>query len=155
MPARLRYSCQLGPAAGPHIDAIRRRAGRQSLHACGVSGRIMRAAMRICLAIALCGGAPCVQAQTSNSTGNDLIRFCTDARESDARGMCWGFILGVVDMARIENKVGHLVCLPARADSQQIIDVAINYAKSNAGIRHESAGVVILSAMVDAFPCKR
>ena len=86
-------------------------------------------------------------------TGNDLLRFCTTPRSSDA---CFGYIERVADaMADGVPLFGRRACIPAGADAGQIRDVAVRYLESRPDIRHGSAAQLAAIAYSEAFPCPR
>jgi hypothetical protein len=45
-------------------------------------------------------------------------------------------------------------CIRADADNDQLIRIAVKYLNDNPAKLHNPAGTLVLSAMIDAFPCK-
>lgn len=61
-----------------------------------------------------------------------------------------GYVLGVVDSFSQNS-----ICLPNGAQNSQILDVVYNYLNAHPENRNRHAGVLVLIAMEQAFPCKK
>ncbi len=90
-------------------------------------------------------------------------------------GFCYGFILGSVESQKWGALIGILSvsdegefdtdkydllssfalgsCIPPTVENGQVIDIVVRYLRSNPEVRHESARMLIQSALKKAFPC--
>jgi hypothetical protein len=62
-----------------------------------------------------------------------------------------GYLAGVTDSA----SSGSLICLPAKLQFGQAIDVTINYLQSRPEIRHRIASDLLVEALQRSFPCRK
>jgi hypothetical protein len=77
-------------------------------------------------------------------------------REDYATGTCWGTFatfqraINTLDDKRLRF---FRVCAPATSTRHQLIAIFVEYARRNPQRLHEDFYPVVLSALVDAFPC--
>lgn len=72
--------------------------------------------------------------------------------------MCLSYISGSFDMLRMMNDVLNLkaVCVPDDGlSNDQLIRVIVKWIESHPERMHETARSAVLSAMTEAFPCKK
>jgi hypothetical protein len=83
--------------------------------------------------------------------GNQLYSVC----EIGPTPVCAGYLEGVFDsMAHGDTIYGWRLCTPeGNINYQQIKDIAINYLRNHANIRHYKAVSLIAEAFASAFPC--
>lgn len=65
-----------------------------------------------------------------------------------------GFIMGVSDAIALSSEV-QPYCVPESGGSTQLTAVVRRYLETNPEKWHESAALVILRALTEAFPCNR
>lgn len=96
-------------------------------------------------------------ASSAAITGNELL----ERLESSAptrRAHAEGFVVGVVyglDNAVQGPPATFCFDLPDRVTSGQMLDVAKAYLRDNPAHRHMPAEIIVLVAMVAAFPCAK
>jgi hypothetical protein len=100
--------------------------------------------------LALASLSPSAHAEFQS--GNELLAVCEDTDGYFNRGACVGYITGVADAH--QNATPH-VCLNSRITQGQVRDVAVRYLLLNPGRRHLPADVLVLQALLEAFPCAR
>jgi hypothetical protein len=86
-------------------------------------------------------------------TGNELHSQCTGS--TDEQLICAGYIVGVADGANTtaDTLDRRFLCLPVEVTRGQIKDIAVAYIGDHPEKRHFSAGSLILTALMTAFPC--
>ena len=114
---------------------------------------------------------PTVAGQVTQSaefmSGNELYRKCT-TREGSATyyqddAMCIGYIIGVHDglvtagstvtfMANLTTPL-RLACTPPGIEAGQLRDIVVNALRAKPAERNLNAGLLIMSALVEAYPC--
>lgn len=82
-------------------------------------------------------------------TGNDLFGHMRSTERLE-RGLADGYIMGVHDLSR-----GSDHCSPASANLTQVRDIVTAFLISVPAKRHLSADVLVLSALMGAFPCPK
>jgi len=92
-------------------------------------------------------------------SGNQLVDDCTaDPRSSthfQSDAYCIGFVVGVVDD---ETMIGDIlkrpiICLRPSVTAGQLRDVVIAYLQRHPEKRDYTAASLVMSAVLDAFPC--
>jgi len=76
-------------------------------------------------------------------------------------GLSWGatlvaFRLELAESVEEANTFNSIVlgyCIPSQSDNRQIADVVVASLHSNPSTRHESARILIVLALQEAFPC--
>lgn len=104
--------------------------------------------------ISLCAPA-CAQSDVAAlATGNNLYEACTGTQGTAQLG-CTGYIMGVADtLYALPSYTGKaVVCLPDGYDLQQVKDVVVKYLGAHPEDRAKSASVLVISALLVAFPC--
>lgn len=86
-------------------------------------------------------------------SGNDLIELC-EATQSDSvyfqkASECRAYIVGVYD-----SFTGYEFCPPQDVTMGQVVKIAKKYISNNPELSHKQAMVLVLSSLIDAFPCK-
>ena len=66
------------------------------------------------------------------------------------KGNAMGYIMGVVDAYS-----GIYICPPETITGGQVQDIVKNYLTQIPAKRHQGASVLVYSAMVEFFPCKK
>lgn len=119
----------------------------------------------IMLVITLAIGGLVADAAVGRGTfksGNDLLALC-EAVESEAAyfqktASCRGYVTGVLDYFWTINALegpARSVCMPANLTVGQAADIVTKHLKANPEIRHLTASMSVISAMVEAFPCAK
>jgi hypothetical protein len=104
-----------------------------------------------------------------SETGNGLLQACeVFEREVRIEGdkialpnrtdvhKCWGYMGAVQDLSGFVDETGQRVlgfCPDPKTKLTQYIRVSTNYARTHPQELHEKASVLILRAMLQAFPC--
>lgn len=97
--------------------------------------------------------------------GNDLLVLCargSEMRQQSCPAYIMGWIRGFHNGFEIASsfaeaskvKLPSLVCMPETVKSAQMVDVVVAYLERNPAKRHQDAGLLILDAMLEAFPCR-
>ena len=83
-------------------------------------------------------------------TGNKLLTACEAAEGTEDRGVCKGYIMGVIDQG---DDV--FFCIPAGKGItyRQAADMALKTLRDVPSIRNEPANTIITAVMMSAFPC--
>lgn len=78
-----------------------------------------------------------------------------DLQEAVDGSFCRGYVLGIVDsLIGISFVTTSTYCIPANADSDQLIRVAVKYLNDNPAKLHYPSGALVFRAITEAFPCK-
>jgi hypothetical protein len=99
-------------------------------------------------------------AQATFFDGNELWTYCNNRFSSEGNAaMCTAYILGVVDAAQQAqaNSPGSSCTLkiPENVSGRQIADIVVKALEQHPENRPNSAPSIVLSAVVDAFPCSQ
>ena len=93
--------------------------------------------------------------------GNDLYERLTDYKRETSRSlvsasMAFGFVVGVADTwnGQAGAKSGYMFCLPKNVKAGQLVDVVLEYLRTNPADRHYSAGSLVQASFDSAFPCR-
>jgi hypothetical protein len=86
--------------------------------------------------------------------GSKMLKM-TDIQEALNGSYCRGYVHGVVDaMAVMSASVITTYCIPANADGDQLIRIAVKYLNDNPAKLHYPSGALVVRAITEAFPCK-
>jgi hypothetical protein len=100
----------------------------------------------------------CQAALKIGTGGNKTIMIkptATDIQDAVDGSFCRGYVLGVVDAlisASVTTETTY--CIPANADSDQLVRVVAKYLNDNPAKLNDPAGLLVTKSMLDAFPCK-
>jgi len=83
-------------------------------------------------------------------SGNELKENCNKPSSSFGRGLCHGYVAGIIDAGS-----GILFCVPSNATLGQTTDMVIKYINENPAQLHNSADRIVVSAIAKDFPCKK
>jgi hypothetical protein len=90
-------------------------------------------------------------------TGNGLLRKCQGQGETTImamnKGFCLGIIAGYTDALRTSK--GRNVCIPNEVEWGQRMEVIVKYLENHPEKRHIYYEVLIIDALLEAFPCKK
>jgi hypothetical protein len=90
-------------------------------------------------------------------SGNSLLRVCTagpsDPTYYQHRARCGAYIAGIADAADRQKTEDHAVCVPGAVTAGQATDVVVAYLKAHPASRHRPAGILVIDALSNAFPC--
>lgn len=105
----------------------------------------------------------------SSVDGNYLLQSCQatimvlDGKQAPSDltqvGYCLGLVGGVretIDIIKQNEKdsvVG--ICVPAEANTYQLIRVIVKFLQNNPSMLHENRTALTIGALVTAFPCKK
>lgn len=86
--------------------------------------------------------------------GNKTLKV-TDIQQGLDATFCRGYVVGIAD-AMISMSVNNTTtyCIPTDADNDQLIRIAVKYLNDNPAKLHYAAGLLVLRAIAEAFPCK-
>lgn len=112
------------------------------------------------LAVAGCAVVLFVPNPAGALTGTDLYQSCRAQKNSMGDAMCLAYVRGFTDGIMAGSTVGEKFpsqyCPPAAGisaiQSRLIIE---KYLRDNPQELHTEAGLLVLSALLQAFPCKR
>ena len=79
--------------------------------------------------------------------GYELKELCENP---DERGLCVGYVNGVADSMIYEN----IFCTPSNSTHERFTLIVKKYLSEHPDKLHIHAGVLILDALKDAFPCQ-
>ena len=89
--------------------------------------------------------------------GNELHSYC----KGETTPLCNGIVGGTVHgyaLAELFHEKKHNIkpklCLPSGVANQQLIDIVKVYLQANPSVRHQDAYLLILLAVIEAYPCK-
>ena len=104
-------------------------------------------------------------------SGNDIYTICSDQSEQN-RAICGFYIIGLIEGARLGvamtlNALGKTsveetneitdyslgFCHPEGADYFQYQAIFLKYLNERPEIRHQTARLILISALGEAFPC--
>jgi hypothetical protein len=118
------------------------------------------------LSLVLCA----VAAFGANDTGdgNKLLSKCTSAvklQDSEALSpsemrdaeWCLGYVSGIddgIEMAFGTSNTARLYCIPEGVTSGQGVRVVVKWLRNHPDKLHNSARVLVVASLADAFPCK-
>ena len=70
--------------------------------------------------------------------------------------MCWGYIAGVNDnqMSHVASGKLRSYCLPQGVQFDQLAKVVRKYLEDNPAKLHLPGGILVISALEQAFPCR-
>ena len=91
------------------------------------------------------------------ASGNDWVDQCHSKVGTWQWSMCFGYARGVADGLMQWYYVAPetaVICIDKRVQSQQLVDVALDYIKANPKTRAEDAVVLLSRSFEDAGPCK-
>jgi hypothetical protein len=89
-------------------------------------------------------------------SGMILLQACEDP---DVSEICTFYIMGVHDHAailqawKVPSPIG-TYCVPITGDSRQLVATVIRYMQENPAKLHIGAPTVVVTALVQAFPCR-
>jgi Rap1a immunity proteins len=87
----------------------------------------------------------------------DLDRKQVPLKDAMDVGTCLGFISGVVDLNTMDldilKKPIHAWCVPDGVTATQLAKVVVKYGNDHPGELHFPGVIVVVSALVGAFPC--
>jgi hypothetical protein len=79
--------------------------------------------------------------------GYELKELCENPKE---RGLCVGYVTGVADSMIYEN----IFCIPSSSAHERFTLIVKNYLSEHPGKLHIHAGILVLDALKEAFPCQ-
>lgn len=92
----------------------------------------------------------CTRVSHVKATGNNLEEWMRDSSDvSTAFGACYGFIRAVKQL----GEIGERTCPPEEVTYGQAQKIVIKYLNDHPETLHQSASVLVLKALSDAFPC--
>ena len=100
----------------------------------------------------------------ARGTGHELIDACrsyvdftrlptNDVFEFFRRGYCDGLVRGISELAVSPYMDARYVCAPSEVTQGRFISVVHTYLREHPERRHEVDWLVVLEALMDAFPC--
>jgi len=96
----------------------------------------------------------------SIKTGNDFLRICKNIYEGshgktrdevEMTGFCLGYIEGIRSM----NRENHHYCIPAEAESSDLVKIVYKFMQNHPEILDKHPCVSVTHSFSGAFPCKR
>ena len=103
----------------------------------------------VLLSTIFCGN---VAARVETVSGALLKKICAsyvDRPENTAEGMCIGYVVGVLSVVEYTK----YFCLPGKSTHSQVTLVVQKYLSEHPEKLHLDADVLVLDALVEAFPC--
>lgn len=90
-------------------------------------------------------------------TGNEFATWCKAQQGGFERGMCLGYLDGVIDTHTSFIIAGSgalgFICIPDKVTKGQARDVVLKYMRDNPEQTHLSASTLVIAALREAFPC--
>src|SRR4051794_7085728 len=88
-------------------------------------------------------------------SGNDLIASCKANDGTLEKGACMGYILGIADTLAAGAQIGSSrACITGGVNIGQLVDTVTHFLNTSRDIKNGSAGILVATALSDAFPCK-
>jgi Rap1a immunity proteins len=125
--------------------------------------------MAVILLMVLIAAAAALQEARASGSARDLANNCQSLeRGSTAKGqhvripntkealLCWGYMQAIQDLSVVVDQDGHRLlgsCPPEQTTLLQLIHSFMRYARSHPGELQGSAGVAVIKALEEAFPC--
>lgn len=111
---------------------------------------------RLLLCAALVVGMPGLDAGAQSfKTGNDLLVYCRNLTEKAAQTHCLGYVTEISGTLNKQPDGIWRACLPKGASDEQMAHIVIAWLDANPSKRHLAADTITLSALAEAFPCKK
>tara|TARA_E500000318_G_scaffold111566_1_gene130599 strand:+ start:528 stop:854 length:327 start_codon:yes stop_codon:yes gene_type:complete len=88
-------------------------------------------------------------------TGNSLLEVC-ERQNTLNQSICLSYIQGAFDAGLfydVHRVKSGKICVPRKLQSIQLRDVFLQYLRFHPEERHLFAGVLVIAALKDAFPC--
>ena len=90
--------------------------------------------------------------------GNEVLNACD---RKDTKGMCIAYISGIFEgmvmqdvfLEKTNVTTQSYLCVPSGVVNSQIVDVTLNFIRSNSDIRHYEVAPLVLLAVREKFPC--
>ena len=79
--------------------------------------------------------------------GNELKELCENPKE---RGLCVGYVNGVADSMIYEN----IFCVTSSSTHERFTRIVKDYLSEHPDKLHIHAGILVLDALKEAFPCQ-
>ena len=97
-----------------------------------------------------------VKTAASPASGNDLYRWMTSAAAGDQLFGTF-YIMGVTDAESITtlSRRSPLFCIPYGVTGEQLTDVVKKYLGEHPEQRHATGASLVITAMANAFPCRK
>jgi hypothetical protein len=115
----------------------------------GMSERTQLIAMATAVALTCLPAS--AQTVTAFYSGNALWNECSD-NHAFQFGLCMGFVAGIADAMNI---AGTKACFPPGVTVGQTVNVVKQFLGQHPERRHETAVLLVASALGEAFPCKK
>jgi hypothetical protein len=123
----------------------------------------MRIETFLCAVLALSGTCAVPAHGQAFSTNRDLAEGCRLGIEFlERRGasrppahLCLGYFMGLGDSIALDNGDTYRACLPKNWTPEQLVRVFVRWADANPNLLHEPRLVGAVSALTEAFPCKK
>lgn len=87
-------------------------------------------------------------------TGNQLWDACQNREDAMNTVRCVGYVRGAVDALTFAASTSDLFCLRNGVTAGQVRDVVVNHLAQHPQDRDRGATILVLNALVDAFPCQ-
>ena len=87
--------------------------------------------------------------------GNELLVHCRNSTEKAGYSYCLGFVTAVADSLRARPVGAWRACLPKEAPVDQLAEIVIAWLEANPSKRQLASDTITLSALSEAFPCKK
>lgn len=107
----------------------------------------MKGSRRLCTAAILIPAMlSTASAEERELSGDELKVFCDNSDQSE---LCVGYVNGVADAMVYEN----VFCRPSNTTNGQLTLIVKNYLSEHPEKLHIHAGILVLEALAEAFPC--
>jgi hypothetical protein len=90
-------------------------------------------------------------------SANSLWASCGQTSKGLSPVVCVDYVMGVVDADTLLRSYNHFndgLCVPDSATAGQVTDAVRKYLEQNPKKRDQGAAGVVLTALMDAFPCQ-
>lgn len=113
--------------------------------------------MRCVLATALMFAGGYSPAPVMAATGNEVLLDCAKDSTEFKASYCFGYVVGAAEMASAILSLGgrKWFCAPDNVTNGQLERVIAKYVENNPAKTSDPAAVLVLTALVDAFPCPK
>ena len=91
-------------------------------------------------------------AMAHHVTGEELLEYC-ESKNAAEWGFCSGFIWGAADGHQLTSNESASFCSPEDAASDHMGRVVVKYLREHPEKHHEYAAILVVVALIEAWPC--
>lgn len=118
------------------------------------------------------GDKPAGHGVFAHQTSEELTSHCrafmqwrrtglATVQESHDAGLCYGFVMGVVDAFYFQGEpifrtfLGGSICLPEKTNARSLTEIVARFVDQNPELRHLAPVELVLRALAHSYPCQK